>query len=534
METTEIVNGYSVIGKWKNGQRGMTALATRGGKKYFLKKYTKFVLPTDDGMFDAKTIQVKKRDFDDFVKIRKKVIARISPIAGPGGNIIIPCDNFVDGIHYYEATEFIDGVIPDEEVTAFFSGMSDDEKMLMMKTAAGALSAVHSSGIIHSDLKLKNIIVVKNSRDNFVAKLIDFDSSYPDDEKKYIGGDDVYCSTELAQYSNSEDDEEMSELVKKISNKTDIFSLGVCFHYYLTQEYPTAVELSPRLKRQKDLKERAGKPVTFFTSQLLLEGCELKLSDKIESVNLKMLIYDMLSMDPGERPTAMQVLQRLKQSEPTIETPWPEHSITLDNTKLSSDGIVGLKKIRDGVPKYELIFSAGKKRVVTVEELVEAKYAKTAFVPKGFHDIWSEHAIEFDEDKLSSRGFVSETKETLGGKKGYKLYRKDGTGMFFTIEKLLGTGYVKRIGTSSEGEIPKEETDSTSSTSSTSSALSIEPWPEHKIRFDVDVIKGRGHVRIERSELNNVKGYRLYKADGKGQFVRVEMLIAWHMAVKIS
>ena len=38
METTEIINGFTVTGTWKNGQKSMTVSATKGGKKYFLKK----------------------------------------------------------------------------------------------------------------------------------------------------------------------------------------------------------------------------------------------------------------------------------------------------------------------------------------------------------------------------------------------------------------------------------------------------------------------------------------------------------------
>ena len=56
------------------------------------------------------------------------------------------------------------------------------------------------------------------------------------------------------------------------------------------------------------------------------------------------------------------------------------------------------------------------------------------------------------------------------------------------------------------------------------------PWPEHNIKFDVDFIKNKGFVRSEQTEMNGIKGYTFYKADGKGQFIRAEMLIVLHMA----
>ena len=59
------------------------------------------------------------------------------------------------------------------------------------------------------------------------------------------------------------------------------------------------------------------------------------------------------------------------------------------------------------------------------------------------------------------------------------------------------------------------------------------PWPEHNIKFDVDVIKGKGFVRSERTEMNAVKGYTFYKADGTSQFIKAEMLIVLHMANRV-
>lgn len=59
------------------------------------------------------------------------------------------------------------------------------------------------------------------------------------------------------------------------------------------------------------------------------------------------------------------------------------------------------------------------------------------------------------------------------------------------------------------------------------------PWPEHKIKFDVSVIKTKGYVRSEQTCLGGVNGYSFYKEDGSSQFIRVEMLITQKMAHKI-
>ena len=59
------------------------------------------------------------------------------------------------------------------------------------------------------------------------------------------------------------------------------------------------------------------------------------------------------------------------------------------------------------------------------------------------------------------------------------------------------------------------------------------PWPEHNIKLDVDVIKGKGFVRSERAEMHAIKGYTFYKSDGTSQFIKAEMLIVLHMAARV-
>lgn len=60
-----------------------------------------------------------------------------------------------------------------------------------------------------------------------------------------------------------------------------------------------------------------------------------------------------------------------------------------------------------------------------------------------------------------------------------------------------------------------------------------EPWPEHKIKFDVHAIEGKGFVSSERESLNGVNGYKFYRADETTQFIRVEMALIQKMAHKI-
>lgn len=59
------------------------------------------------------------------------------------------------------------------------------------------------------------------------------------------------------------------------------------------------------------------------------------------------------------------------------------------------------------------------------------------------------------------------------------------------------------------------------------------PWDEHKVKFDIDVIKGKGYVRSEQHILNGIKGYMFYKDGEKGRFIRIEMILVQKMAHKV-
>jgi len=508
------INGYELLSEWANSTCGKKAVATKGGKMFFLKKYQTPVAPIRNSAMDAKTFQKNKKIFDKFIDLRKRINTTIRSIAGDGGNIIIPCEEFIDGNQYVEASEFVDGAVDDKEVEAVLMSLSDDTKKLLMMTAAGALSSIHNKNIIHSDLKLKNVLLVRNKVGNYVAKLIDFDSSYFVEEKpeEVIGTIDYY-SPELGKYSGVEDEEELKRLAKDITAKSDIFSLGLIFHKYLCGEFPVPIDLTENLKKRK----AKGKAIYCWVA--LNQGCRLAISTKIKNPNYLSLINDMLKIDPKDRPDATEVLKRLK-TEVVIEEPWPEHNIILDKAKLKSNNIVGLKKISGGSQKkYESISKDGKIETFTKEELISKGYAKNA-APSGFAPPWVEHNIEFDLDILKKRGFVSCEQKIMSGIKGYNFYRADSTSTFFKMEMLVAMKYAKK-----KTKPPEHGSDK--------SGVTAEPWPEHRIVFDNDAIKAKGYIGFERKNMGGVNGYEFIRSNGTKQFIRVEMVIIQKMAKKI-
>lgn len=461
------IHGYEIVGDWENSNCGKTAIALKAGKKYFLKKYQTVVAPINNGALDAKTIAHNQKLFDNFVERRKTVNTRIRTIAGAGGNIIIPTEEFIDGNQLVEASEFVDGVVPKDDMIGVLDGLSVDTKKLLMMTAAGALASVHAKGIIHSDLKLPNVLLVKNPRGTYVAKLIDFDSSYPTDNKpdEIVGTPDYY-SPELGRYVNSEDYSEENK--KTITAKTDIFSLGLIYHFYLTGDFPEAVSLTEKLQKRKD------KGKVIYPYVVLNNGCELKISSAITEAKYASLIADMLSINPDDRPTASEVLLRLK------------------------------------APDTGMVSDTRRKEAIVIS------------LPSGFESPWREHNIELDVEKLKSIGFISSKNTTLSGVNGYNLYRSDGCEKFMNVTTLLLMGYAKKKATA-EPVVAVED----------SVSGFADPWPEHKIEFDTAAIIAKGYVATVQKTMNGINGYEFIRANGNRQFIRVEMIIIQKMARKV-
>ena len=139
-----------------------------------------------------------------------------------------------------------------------------------------------------------------NANEKTVVKLINFDGSYfLNDKDTLIAVDEVYSSPEL--YAFYYDEGADPELRAKLTEKSDIFSLGLIFHKYLSGELPIGIEIPKEIKA-----------TDLHCSQVLLCGGKLEISNKITGSIERLLIQDMIELDPQKRPSALQVLMRLK------------------------------------------------------------------------------------------------------------------------------------------------------------------------------------------------------------------------------
>lgn len=510
------VNGYETVGDWLVSNISRTAIAYRGGKKYFLKEYSEYKMPRHDESTTPKLYDKLKKEFDDFMAYRIAINRALTELAGPGGNIILPSDWFVDDIFYVESTEFINNLIEDEDIL----NLPEEELLFVMKTAAASLYSIHRKNIVHSDLKRTNILAARNSSNNVVAKIIDFDRSYfandirPDD----LGGDQSFMSPELTQcFICDMSDESLSYL----STKSDIFSLGLVFYNYLTHgKFPNIEGLTGALKNRSD----SGK--TVYCGEALLSGARLIISNEISQKYLCHLIAAMIQPEPEDRPSALEVLNILK-NQKVIE--YNADSQILIESDLSSTSEFSLKKeIASG-------------EVSTLSKSEEIKAAKEEEIPVSYCDPWEEHKITFLTDELVKNGFVSSKHYSKRGAKCYKLFKKNGEGRVFTLENLMMLNLVKptalaaktpsKSKSSSVKDKITEPTDKTKKTKETESEKSSVVVDENKLwdedaeyDYNMHAILSGGYKGIFRSIKNDKKGYTLVKNNDDQRFITFDKL----------
>ena len=502
------VCGYELIGEWKVSNVGFTALATRGGKKYFLKRYGEYKMPRRNASTSDKLFARLEREFKEFMENRIAINEALSSVACEGGNIILPTKWFVDDINFIEATEFVNNLIEDEDIMK----LPADQLHFVMMTAAKAMKEIHGKNIIHSDLKRTNILAAKNPSGKIVAKVIDFDKSYfvGKVRENDLGGDQLYMSPELTWCLMCECEE---DAVAALTQKSDIFSLGVVFYNYLTKgEFPKISGLSGGLKKRAD----EGK--TVYCGEALVSEATLTITKKIKEPYLACLIANMLYREPEKRPSAQEVLDVLK----------TKRVLPVDE----SQGI----KIEGGTPSATPAPSAStvptsastvSRPTSTPRPAPAPAPAPTPSIPSGFCAPWGDHGITFVEDKIRANGYVACEQYENKGIKCYRFYKADGTRNTFTLNNLKMLGWISGGGATSTASTSSYTRPTAPTPPPTPAPTpSSEVWDKDSAyTLLVDKIKSSGYTGIGKMEKNGRQGYGLIKADGSSTFVLINQLV---------
>ena len=197
--------------------------------EHFIKEFISPVYPDAHSEISSAVRKVIVNGCEAFALKKSRLYSAIN--SASNGNIIGIEDFFRFRSRYYIITEKIN--ITPYDVAAI-ARLPLEKKLVLLRVLLNSVKCLHDAGVIHADLKPENIIIKQTKNGFFTAKLIDFDSSFFEDEppenKDDIQGDPVYLSPETFMCIAGED--------AALTTRLDIFSLGIIFHELLCGERP--------------------------------------------------------------------------------------------------------------------------------------------------------------------------------------------------------------------------------------------------------------------------------------------------------
>ncbi len=259
-----LVRGYRVHGELGKGAMAHVYRATHD---------------VDGSDVVLKILHVKGNETSTFIKRFIQEYSLLSRLSND--NVVKIYDQGFTDEHIFIAMEYLPGGSLTERIER---GIAPTTAARYIRALAGGLAAVHDQGVVHRDLKPRNILF----RDSDTPVITDFgvakDLENPLNETKAgeIFGTPYYLSPEQARSEN-----------QAVTSGADIYSLGVIFHEMLTGRRPfmaDRLEALLQMHMVRDPPPLEG-PVAIYET----------------------LILKMMAKAPQLRPTAAQVVTYLNQ-----------------------------------------------------------------------------------------------------------------------------------------------------------------------------------------------------------------------------
>lgn len=487
--------------KWRLTGNGEYIIGIKNGRKYFIKRNMHVRYPSKD---EPKSVYEKYKAEADAIYNKQNALRKsISGLSFEKDRIVVEETNFWDEENMFTTvTCCVDNILPD---SYNYRVLDKTSFVKLCKETAILLQKLHTYGVIHGDLKEKNIIVVKKG-DKYLPYLIDFDSSYlaseiPDWDG--IGGTDGYQSPELLLYGSDEG----AAASSTITTATDIFTLGVVMHRWWTGSFPSF-----------DLDKGSVGAAVYLEKSIKIDSkFNVKIGD-IRGATLISLINWMLAKEPSLRPTAEQVVAVLSDALEVPETfhkgndekpfdkdLWEVHKPVAELCsveELKGKGVKSFKRLNTGCGsaglKYRIVMNDGADNTISIEEVIVGGFAKR--LEATVDEPWEEHCIELvSPEEISEKGYVKIIKTQLAYRKRYLVTTNTGREFDKGYEWLIAEGLAKP-------KIGDVEADT--------------PWPEHGTAYSFDNMAKLGIKSISRVEVAGEHRYKIVyneTIDGKNR-----------------
>ena len=226
----ETINGYTVASRKSTSGQSYWFFASRNDSSshFFVKAFLKPKEPTKESLGDEKFKAEMQRRFNSFSGHQKRLadLTRES-----SEHLLSPIEQFTHkGTLFKVFKRYTETSISPSKLAKY----SSIDKINILECISSALHSLHSSELVHSDIKLENIMFSEERKHNSPL-LIDYDGAFfcgRADEIEDVYFDQPYASPEMVRYVK---EKSTSELTKA----TDIFSLGVLFHEIWYGKKPT-------------------------------------------------------------------------------------------------------------------------------------------------------------------------------------------------------------------------------------------------------------------------------------------------------
>jgi serine/threonine protein kinase len=230
----DVINGYRILEDFRVVGAGLSkwTFAARDGREYFIKEFLSPTWPDEHAPGSAQTKMRKRARCAAFERHHRRIQAALAAVSSVGGNLIVTLDFFRWGAKYYKVTEKVEvASLEPADVAA----LAFPDQLVLLKTVAHSLRILHDRGIVHGDLKPSNVLI-KRTELGYTTKLIDFDNAYlagePPPPQEIVGTMNYY-SPELVGYI-----QETGTTAAELTQKADIFALGLIYSEYLTGTPP--------------------------------------------------------------------------------------------------------------------------------------------------------------------------------------------------------------------------------------------------------------------------------------------------------